>query len=197
MRRTISARWHTCVRKVALGSAVRLLGNVGQDLNELFDVVDEHDRVIGQARRHEVHARGLCHRAVHVFIVNRSGEIFLHQRSLTKDSFPGRWNSSCAGHVAAGDDYDTTVWRELDEELGLKAFGQAREVLHVAPCAETGNEFVRIYRVEAEGPFDLNAAEILCGGWYSRAAIDAWAGARPEEFAHSFLFLWPQVRAKL
>jgi isopentenyl-diphosphate delta-isomerase type 1 len=170
---------------------------VGQDLSELFDVVDEHDHVIGQAPRGEVHARGLRHRAVHVFVVNRAGEVFLHQRSLTKDTFPGRWNSSCAGHVGAGDDYEVTVLRELEEELGYVAGRIPERLFKVVARPETGEEFAWIYRVEAEGPFELNADEIQRGAWFTIAAIDRWLAERPEEFADSFRFLWPQVRTLL
>ncbi|MBX3738085.1 MAG: NUDIX domain-containing protein [Candidatus Didemnitutus sp.] len=167
---------------------------VGQDLSELFDVVDEHDRVIGQAPRGEVHARGLRHRAVHVFVTNRAGEVFLHQRSLTKDTFPGRWNSSCAGHVGAGDDYDETVLRELEEELGCVPAAAPRRLFKIEARPETGEEFVWVYRVEAEGPFRLEPAEIQRGAWFAPAEVDRWLAARPDEFARSFLFLWPQVR---
>lgn len=172
---------------------------VGQNLDELFDVVDERDRVIGQAARREVHARGLRHRAVHVFVVNRAGEVFLHQRSLTKDTFPGLWNSSCAGHVGAGDDYDETVLRELEEELGC-GVGAPRlqktpeRLFKIEARPETGEEFVWVYRAEAEGPFALNPAEIQRGAWFARAAIDEWVARAPQEFAASFVFLWPRVR---
>lgn len=171
--------------------------SMGQDLSELFDVVDADDRVIGQAPRGEVHARGWRHRAVHVFVVNRAGEVFLHQRSLTKDSFPGRWNSSCAGHVGAGQDYDETVGRELEEELGCRLATPAKRLLKVAAGPDTGEEFVWVYRAEAEGPFTLNPDEIQRGAWFALAAVDAWVAARPEEFARSFVYLWPQVRARL
>ncbi|MBA4138131.1 MAG: NUDIX hydrolase [Opitutus sp.] len=171
--------------------------SVGQDLNELFDVVDEDDRVIGQAPRGEVHARGLRHRAVHGFVVNRAGEVFLHQRSLVKDTFPGLWNSSCAGHVGAGDDYDATMMRELAEELGCVPARAPVRLCKIEARPETGAEFVWIYRVEAEGPFQLNAREIQCGAWFGRAAIDAWVAERPQEFAASFVFLWPRVRGLL
>lgn len=170
------------------------MGGVGQNLDELFDVVDEHDRVMGQATRREVHARGWRHRAVHVFLVNRAGEVFLHQRSQSKDTFPGLWNSSCAGHVAAGDDYDLTVVRELEEELGAALGTSARRLFRVEPCEETGQEFVWVYRGEAEGPFALNEAEIERGAWFSVAEADAWVRRAPEEFARSFVFLWPRVR---
>jgi isopentenyl-diphosphate delta-isomerase type 1 len=169
--------------------------SVGQDLSELFDVVDAGDRVIGQAARGVVHARGLRHRAVHVFVVNSAGKVFLHQRSRTKDTFPGLWNSSCAGHVGAGQDYDETVERELEEELGCRLASPARRLLKLAAGPETGAEFVWVYRAEAEGPFALNPAEIQQGAWFTPAEVDAWVAARPEEFARSFLFLWPQVRA--
>ncbi len=176
--------------------------SVGQDLDELFDVVDELDRAIGRAPRREVHARGLRHRAVHVFVVNRAGEVFLHQRSLTKDTFPGLWNSSCAGHVGAGDDYDETASRELEEELGCGATAPRLQkpperLFKVEARAETGEEFVWVYRAESDGPFALNAAEIQRGGWFTRETIDAWVARAPEEFAASFGFLWPQVRGRL
>ncbi len=170
---------------------------MGQHLDEIFDVVDELDRVVGQATRREVHARGLRHRAVHVFLVNDAGEVFLHQRSLSKDTYPGLWNSSCAGHVGAGDDYDVTVERELEEELGCRLRVPARRLFRVEPCEETGAEFVWVYRGEAQGPFELNPAEIQRGDWFSLAAIDTWVGRAPHEFARSFVFLWPRVRELL
>ena len=47
---------------------------------EIFDVTDEHDNVIGQAPRSEVHARGLLHRAVHIFVFNTAGQLLLQMR---------------------------------------------------------------------------------------------------------------------
>ncbi|MBA3849188.1 MAG: NUDIX hydrolase [Opitutus sp.] len=170
---------------------------MAQDLSELFDVVDGQDAVTGRAPRREVHARGLRHRAVHAFCVNRAGEVFLHQRSLTKDTFPGLWNSSCAGHVGAGDDYDATVRRELDEELGCRPATAPQRLFKIEARPETGQEFVWVYRVETEGPFALNPAEIQRGGWFCPPDINAWLARNPGEFAASFVFLWPQVRGRL
>lgn len=171
--------------------------SMGQDLSELFDVVDADDCVVGQAPRGEVHARGLLHRAVHVFVVNRAGQVFVHQRSLAKDSYPGAWNTSCAGHVGAGDDYDETAVREMEEELGWRLKEPAQRLFKVEAREETGREFVWVYRVEAEGPFELNPREIQRGGWFAKAEIDAWVAERPQQFATSFAFLWPLVRGRL
>ncbi|MGB8170892.1 MAG: 16S rRNA (adenine(1518)-N(6)/adenine(1519)-N(6))-dimethyltransferase RsmA, partial [Chthoniobacteraceae bacterium] len=88
-----------------------------QDVHgEIFDVVDEGDRVIGQKSRFEVHRQKMLHRAVHIFVFNEAGELFLQRRSKWKDVHPLRWDSSAAGHVNAGQTYDETAPREIEEE---------------------------------------------------------------------------------
>jgi 16S rRNA (adenine1518-N6/adenine1519-N6)-dimethyltransferase len=157
-----------------------------QDVHgEIFDVVNEADEVIGQASRHDVHAQGLRHRAVHVLVFNKEGELFLQRRSPWKDMHPSCWDSSAAGHVDAGQDYDPTAERELREELGVSA--AVTPIGQVAACAETGWEFVGLYRAEHQGPFQLHPAEIDCGAWFSREQIDHWIAARPQDFATGFL----------
>jgi isopentenyl-diphosphate delta-isomerase type 1 len=168
-----------------------------QDPGELFDVVDEADRVVGRAPRAEVHARGLRHRAVHAFVVDGAGRVYLHRRTMTKDSFPGRWTSSCAGHVGAGDDYDAAMVRELGEELGLRPDKPPERLLKVAACPATGQEFVWVYRVAFGGVLVPDPDEIDTGGWYEPAVVDRWLAERPGDFADSFVLLWPLVRPRL
>jgi isopentenyldiphosphate isomerase len=170
---------------------------MGQNLDELFDVVDEHDRVTGQMARREVHRLGLRHRAVHLLVVNRAGQVFLHQRSRQKDLFPGYWDSSAAGHVGAGEDYDGTAVRELEEELGCRPAKAPRRLFKIEAREETGREFVWVYRVEAEGPFTLQPDEIERGGWFAPAEIDRWLAERPQEIAPALHYLWPLARGLL
>ena len=61
---------------------------------EIFDIVNERDEVIGQSTRREVHARGLWHRAVHVLVFNARGEVFLQKRSMRKDIAAGKWTAA-------------------------------------------------------------------------------------------------------
>ena len=168
-----------------------------QNLDELFDVVDENDRVTGQAVRRDVHARGWRHRAVHLLVVSMAGQVFLHKRSKTKDLFPGVWDSSAAGHVGAGEDYDETARRELEEELGCRPERPLKRLFKIEARKETGQEFVWVYRAESEGPFTLQVEEIECGDWFSPAEIDRWIKEKPEELAPAFLFIWPRARAML
>ncbi len=170
---------------------------MAQNLDELFDVVDEQDRVTGQAPRRTVHAQGLRHRAVHLLVVDRSGRVFLQMRSLAKDLFPGAWDSSAAGHVGAGEGYDDTARRELAEELGCRPESAPQRLFKIEARAETGQEFVWVYRVDADGPFKLQADEIERGDWFTVAEIDQWLIDRPHELAPAFIFLWPKARALL
>src|SRR5256714_14986343 len=110
---------------------------------ERFVLVDENDQPLGDAPRHEVHGNNLRHRAVHLFIFNRQGELFLQKRSRWKDRHPLLWDSSAAGHVEAGEDYDGTAARELEEERGVKA--ELTRGVKLPGSERTGWEFFWLY----------------------------------------------------
>ena len=98
---------------------------VQEEEEERFDVLDEHGAVTGvTAGRRSVHAQGLLHRAVHIWLWAPGpdgglGEVLLQRRARCKDSWPGRWDISSAGHVSAGEAALPSAQRELQEELGL------------------------------------------------------------------------------
>lgn len=181
------AQWVTLTNLAA--DAPNDLSAGAQDVNgEMFDVVDEENRVTGQQSRGLVHREKLRHRAIHIFVFNERGELFLQRRSRWKDAHPRRWDSSAAGHVNAGDDFDATASRELEEELGVCA--PLELIGEVAACRDTGWEFVKIYRAEHEGPFRLPPAEIECGAFFTLAQIQRWMDARPKDFANGFIECW-------
>jgi isopentenyl-diphosphate delta-isomerase len=88
---------------------------------EIFDVCDAQDRVIGQAPRSVVHRDKLLHRAVHVFVFNTQNQLLVQLRSATKDEFPLCYTSSASGHLSTGEDYLESAVREMEEEIGLVA----------------------------------------------------------------------------
>jgi isopentenyl-diphosphate delta-isomerase type 1 len=174
---------------------VSFVGGVGQNSDEFFDLVDEHDRVTGRAARRDVHAHGWRHRAVHVFVFNHAGQVFLQKRSMTKDMSPGLWDSSCSGHVDAGEDYDAAAWRELDEELGLKLAKPPVRWMRVEACEDTASEFVWVYRLESEGPFVLHPEEIERGEWVEPAELDRRIAANPQDYCSAFRLIWNKAQA--
>ena len=87
---------------------------------ELLDLVDEQDRVIGARFRSEIYRDGLNNfRAVNAFLVNDFGQLWIPRRTAAKRIFPLCLDMSVAGHVASGEDYLTAFRRELYEELNL------------------------------------------------------------------------------
>jgi len=158
--------------------------------DELLDVVDDSDSVIGQASRVEVHQRNLKHRAVHILVFNNSGKIFLQKRSSSKDRHPGVWDSSASGHLDAGEKYDVAAIRELKEELGFSPKTPLKPLFKLEASDATGQEFVWVYRCDSDGPFNLNKEEIEKGEWFSPAELDKWLEKRPQDFAPSFPIIW-------
>ncbi len=163
---------------------------------DIFDIVNERDEVIGQRPRREVHALGLRHRAAHVLVFNAAGQIFLQKRSLSKDNHPGVWDASCSGHVDAGEDYPTAARRELMEEIGLCATEPLEPLFRLTPCDDTGQEFIQIFRTRAEGPFTLHPQEIDDGKWITPDALDRWMSEHPHEFSPAFRLNWRTFRAQ-
>lgn len=172
----------------------RLLCSPGGE--EIFDVVNERDEVIGRRPRSEVHRLGLLHRAVHVLVFNSRGQVFLQKRSLKKDRQPGLWDSSASGHVDSGEDYDSCAVRELREEIGLKLARVPKRLFKIAAGPETDQEFVWVYRCEAEGPFDLDSEEIERGDWCTPEEVTRGLDERPQEFVSAFRTIWERVSGR-
>ncbi|MEV6961588.1 NUDIX domain-containing protein [Streptomyces sp. NPDC051207] len=87
--------------------------------DEILDVVDEHDRVVGRSPRGEVYARGLRHRCVFIQARDAQGRVFVHRRTPTKLVFPSLYDMFVGGVVGAGEAYDGAALREAEEELGV------------------------------------------------------------------------------
>lgn len=109
---------------------------------EYLDIVDELGRPTGEiCERTQAHALGLRHRTVHIWVVDKAKHlVLLQKRAMHKDSFPGRFDTSSAGHMQAGDEPLVSAVRELGEELGI----------HAAP---EELEFVDTFRIQYEMEF--------------------------------------------
>lgn len=138
---------------------------------EYLDLCDENGLPTGRIiSRGEAHREGLPHRTAHVWIVReREGraEILLQKRSWEKDSFPGMYDTSSAGHIPAGVEPLPSALRELREELGIDALpGQLdyaghfhcryEKIFHGEPFRD--NEYIRIY--VCREPVDLSALRL-------------------------------------
>jgi isopentenyldiphosphate isomerase len=110
-----------------------------QDPNELFDIVRVDGTPTGQTKpRAAVHRDGDWHRAVHVWVAGHEAEgvpfLTFQQRSLAKDTHPGRLDATVGGHYRAAEGLDQAL-REVEEEIGITPDRGAFRLLGVRVCA--------------------------------------------------------------
>lgn len=160
---------------------------------EIFDVVNCVDEIIGTATREAVHANGLRHRSVHILVFNIAGELYMQRRSLDKDSAPGLWDTSAAGHVATAESYIVAAGRELNEELGLSQNTVLKPLFKLDACEATGLEFTWVYRCIATTTVIPDPVEILEGRWCAVEQLATWLRATPTDFTTTFRLIWPRL----
>ena len=171
------------------------MGGVEED-SEILLVVDDSDCVIGARRRDDVHRLGLRHRASHVLVFDLAGRIFLQKRGRHKDSNPGLWDSSVAGHVDEGESYDQCCMREIEEEIGIQVRSVPERLFKVEACIATGMEFSWIYRLVTDQTVNLDYSEMEAGEWHDVVTVDRWLYRCPEEFAATFRLIWKRYRKR-
>ena len=146
-------------------------------MDEMLDVVDEQDRVIGRAPRSACHGDpSKIHRVVHVLLFNRAGEILLQLRGRGKRIQPGKWDTSAGGHLASGEGYDEAVRRELEEELGVTETEGLVRLYDYLWRSPVETERVRTFLLVHEGPFRFPSDEIEALRFWPPPEVEAALG---------------------
>lgn len=97
------------------------------ELKEFFQLYGEDMEPIQYIKeRNKVHRDGDLHAASHIWIFRKNPdtgclEVLLQKRADNKDSYPGCFDCSSAGHIGAGEEPMGAALRELGEELGIEA----------------------------------------------------------------------------
>ncbi|SDS15553.1 Isopentenyldiphosphate isomerase [Polaribacter sp. KT25b] len=90
-------------------------------MDELIDILTPEGKLTGKtALKSEAHKNGWFHATVHIWLFTSDEKILLQKRAMTKKVFPGLWDISVAGHIAAGEEILTSAKREIFEEIGLQ-----------------------------------------------------------------------------
>ena len=159
-------------------------------MHEIFDIVDVADKVIGRASREEVHRQGFLHRSTHLLVFDDKGRVLLQKRSIEKDTFPGKWDSSVSGHVDSGEHYDECIVREAKEEIGLDLEGVPEKLFKIEACEQTAQEFTWVYRTISTGPFSFDKNEISEIRWNTSDEVRRLLALDPESFSPAFALVW-------
>jgi 8-oxo-dGTP pyrophosphatase MutT (NUDIX family) len=98
--------------------------------------------------------------------------------------------------VDTGEDYDACAVRELREELGLSLPATAfQRCFKIDAGADTGQEFVWVYRVVGDYQPVINPAELAAGEFWSPAKLQQVIEREPQTCARSFGRVWREFRA--
>ncbi|KNB49672.1 NUDIX hydrolase [Streptomyces caatingaensis] len=142
--------------------------------DEILDVVDEHDRVVGQAPRGEVYARGLRHRCTFVQVRDPQGRIFVHRRTVRKLIFPSRYDMFVGGVLGTGESYDAAALREASEELGVSGLPAPTPLFRFLFEEEgVGSWWSGVYEVRCEVPVRPQAEEVAWHAFLPEAELEA------------------------
>ena len=137
------------------------------DNDELLDLVDEQDRIIGSGLRSEIYREGLNNfRVVNAFLINDAGQLWIPRRTANKRIFPLCLDMSVGGHVASGETYDDAFRRELLEELGLHLDAVVWRFLeHLTPHEHGVSAFMQVYEIRCNQVPDYNKDDFVEFFW--------------------------------
>ena len=153
-------------------SFARTAPNVSK-AEEHLDLVDGNNQRIGRAPRREVRAQNLLHRGVGILCWNSQGQLYVHQRTSTKDLFPSMFDMMVGGAVEAGEEYLPAAQREIREELGVEN-DDLRFVLEHLYDGPKNRSFIQLFEVTWDGPIRWQPEEIVWGDWMDFDDVVRW-----------------------
>ncbi|MFE4965338.1 NUDIX hydrolase [Streptomyces sp. NPDC056660] len=161
--------------------------------DEILDIVDEHDHVIGQAPRGEAYARGLRHRCAFVLARDAADRVFVHRRTATKLVFPSLYDMFVGGVVGAGESYDDAALREAEEELGVSGLPRPAYLFKFRYDDGAGHSWwSAVYEVRCELPVRPQVEEVA---WHDFLTEEELAGRLGEwEWVPDGLAAWEKLR---
>ena len=134
---------------------------------EILDLVNENDQIIGQASRNEVSIDGVKnYRVINAFIKNKEGRLWIPRRTAKKRIFPLALDMSVGGHVERGESYLQGFERELFEEVNIKLEDvEYTEMLYLNPYKCDISSFMKVYEIYLDYTPDYNKSDFIESYW--------------------------------
>lgn len=135
--------------------------------DELIDLVDFNDSVIGKERRSSIIEKGLCnYRVINAFIINNEGKLWIPRRTHDKVLFPYGLDVSVGGFVASGECYEAAMSRELKEEVTIELNSVSYQLLgYLSPYKHNVSSFMKVYEVRYDNSPRYNPKDFVEAYW--------------------------------
>ncbi len=159
-------------------------------MNQLCQIVDENDKIIGHKLRNEIDFKKDFYRIGCLWLANSKGEVLLAQRLLTKDKDPGKWGPSAAGTLEKGETYESNVYKEASEELGLT--GIEFTPVKKLKLLEPRKSFLQLYKGLCDWPADKfipQPEEVEQVSWVNIEDLKKDIQETPEKYVPSIAIL--------
>jgi len=166
--------------------------------DEIQDIVDEGDNVVGKETRHNIWKKGLEHnvRVVNVFISTSEAKILVPKRAMNKKTWPGRYDFSCGENVLSGETYEEAAQRGLLEELGIKNI--ELESLGKLTPRNGVSCFMMIFKAVYSGKIsEFDKAEVSKVYWLSLDEIGTLLESNPEKFKRDYKEVFKAFSSRL
>jgi isopentenyldiphosphate isomerase len=162
---------------------------------DLYQIVDEDDEIIGYKPRSEIDFKNDYYRIGCLWLTNSNGEVLLAQRLLTKDKDPGKWGPSAAGTLEKGETYETNIYKEAEEELGLT--GVEFKPVEKLKLEEPRKSFLQLYTGVCDWPaekFTPQPEEVEQVAWVSLEELVQDVDVNPDKYVPSIKLLIEAAR---
>jgi 8-oxo-dGTP pyrophosphatase MutT (NUDIX family) len=167
--------------------------------DELLDIVDEHDRVVGQVQRGEAYARRLRHRCAFVMARDAAGRVFVHRRTARKLVFPSLYDMFVGGVVGAGESYDEAALREAEEELGVSGLPTPVPLFKFLYETPEHTWWSSVYEVRCEPPVNPQVEEVAWHAFLTEEELERrlaeWTWVPDGMEAYRRLLAWRREQA--
>lgn len=147
-----------------------------QEFNdELIDLVDQNDQVIGQKYRSEIYSENVSNfRVINALLINSKKHVWIPRRSAHKKLFPLCLDASVGGHVAAGESYEQAFERELQEELNIELSQVQHQILAKLTPQDNGvSAYMHVYLIMTDKEPVYNTNDFISAAWYEISQLQS------------------------